>query len=109
VACCLLIETTEAVANIDAILDVPGIDCAVVAQFDLSTALGVHGRFDAPAFIEAVNTIEHAARGRQIPLGAAALTPEQSRTLIASGYRILFHGFDVLMLKDLVAATRDWN
>lgn len=109
VACCLLIETTEAVANIDAIFDVSGIDCAVVAQFDLSTALGVHGRFDAPAFREAVDTIEHSAQARQIPLGGAALTSEQSRALIASGYRVLFHGFDVLMLKGLVAATRDWN
>ncbi len=107
--CCLLIETAEAVANIDAILDVPGVDCAVVAQFDLSTALGVHGQFDAPEFLDAIRTIEHAASTRSVALGAAALSPEQSRALIDDGYRVLFHGFDVLMLKALVADTRNWS
>ena len=57
--CCLLIETAEAVEHIEAILDVPGIDLAVVAQFDLSTALGVHGRFDSPIFVDAIAAIEH--------------------------------------------------
>lgn len=109
VACCLLIETTEAVAEIDAIFDVPGVDCAVVAQFDLSTALGVHGRFDAPEFVEAVDAIEKSAQARDIPLGAAALTAEQSPALIAKGHRLLFHGFDVLMLKAVVAETRGWS
>ena len=46
--CCLLIETAEAVEHIEAILDVPGVDLAVVAQFDLSTALGVHGQSMRP-------------------------------------------------------------
>jgi hypothetical protein len=39
-----------------------------------------------------------------IPLGGAALTREQASALVAKGYRVLFTGFDVLMLKDQVAS-----
>jgi 4-hydroxy-2-oxoheptanedioate aldolase len=109
VSCCLLIETPEAVENIDAILEVPGVDLAVVAQFDLSTALGVLGQFDSPVFVDAVSRIERAATANGTPLGAAALTPEQTTSLIAKGYRVLFHGFDVLMLKNLTASFRAWT
>jgi 4-hydroxy-2-oxoheptanedioate aldolase len=109
IACVLLIETAEAVENIDAILAVPGIDLIVLAQFDLSTALGVHGRFDAPPFLEAVATVERAAQVAGVPLGTSGLTPEQSRAAVAAGYRVLIHGFDVLMLKQQVAAFRDWT
>ncbi|MEA2480173.1 MAG: 4-hydroxy-2-oxoheptanedioate aldolase [Thermoleophilaceae bacterium] len=108
ITCCLLIETAEAVENIEAILAVPGIDLIVLAQFDLSTALGVHGRFDAAPFLEAVASVERAAHAASIPLGTSALTPEQSRAAVTSGYRVLIHGFDVLMLKQQVAAFRDW-
>jgi 4-hydroxy-2-oxoheptanedioate aldolase len=64
-----------------------------VAQFDLSTALGVLGQFDSPVFRDAVATIERAATARGMPLGAAALTREQTTSLIGKGYRVLFHGF----------------
>lgn len=109
VTCCLLIETAEAVEHIDAILDVPGVDLAVVAQFDLSTALGVHGRFDSPVFVDAIVAIEQAAAANGIPLGGVALSAEQSASLIAKGYRVLIHGFDVLMLKSQVASFMTWT
>jgi 4-hydroxy-2-oxoheptanedioate aldolase len=109
IACCLLIETVEAVENIDAIVAVPGIDLIVVAQFDLSTALGVHGRFDAPELRDAVSVVERAAQATGIPLGTSALTPEQTTAAVEAGYRFLIHGFDVLMLKQQVAAFRDWT
>jgi|SRR3954471_13259240 4-hydroxy-2-oxoheptanedioate aldolase len=109
ITCSILIETAEAVENIEAILAVPGIDLAFVAQFDLSTALGVHGRFDSPEFAEAVARIEGAAKAAGIPLGTSGLTPEQSRAAVEAGYRVLIHGFDVLMLKQQVAAFRDWT
>ena len=109
VTCGLLIETAEAVAHIDGILDVPGVDLAVVAQFDLSTALGVHGRFDAPVFVDAMAAIEQAAAAKGMPLGGVALTADQSASLIAKGYRVLLHGFDVLMLKSQAASFMTWT
>jgi 4-hydroxy-2-oxoheptanedioate aldolase len=109
IACCLLIETAEAVENIDAILSTPGVDVAIVAKYDLSTALGVHGRFDAPEFTDAVATVERAAAAGSTPLGGAALTREQASAMTAAGYRLLIHGFDVFMLKQQVAAFATWT
>ena len=42
-----------------------------------------------------------------IPLGGAALTEEQTRALVKKGYRLLWHAFDVLVLKQFVRQTGD--
>ena len=108
VTCCVLIETVEAVENIDAILEVPGLDLVVVAPFDLSSALAVEGQFDSPVFVEAVATVERAAEG-QMPLCGVALTHEQSTALEHRGYRVLLNGFDVLLVKESTAAFKNWR
>jgi 4-hydroxy-2-oxoheptanedioate aldolase len=107
VTCCVLIESAEAVENIESIVQVAGVDVVVVAPFDLSGALGVEGRFDSPVFVEAVARVERALQ-QKIPLGGVAFTPEQSAALVARGYRVLLHGFDVLMLKERTAAFTAW-
>jgi 4-hydroxy-2-oxoheptanedioate aldolase len=107
VICMLLIETRDAVENIDAICAVEGIDCVVVAPFDLSTELGVSGQFDHPTMRDAVSRIEAAALKADIPLGGVGLTKEATEALIARGYRIV-GGFDILWLKGAVAQSRSW-
>ncbi len=102
IVCCLLIETVEALENIDAIFDVDGVDMAFVAPFDLSTTLGISGQFENPIFIEAVKKIETAAKKANIPLGAGpANTKAQIDDLLSRGYRIV-GGFDILQLKGMV-------
>jgi hypothetical protein len=44
-----------------------------------------------------------------MPLGGVAMTAEQSASLIAKGYRVLLHGFDVLMLSNQVAGFMTWT
>jgi 4-hydroxy-2-oxoheptanedioate aldolase len=108
IECIVLIETAEAVENIESIVAVPGIDAAVIAQFDLSTALGVHGDFEAQEFKDAVQRIERAVLSRGLPLGGSALTRDATRAMVDRGYTFLFHGFDLLMLKAGVESFRDW-
>jgi 4-hydroxy-2-oxoheptanedioate aldolase len=107
--CTLLVETRSAVENIEAICEVEGIDCLTVAPFDLSTDLGVSGRLDAPEVLEAVDHVERVAGSAGIPLGGAALTPQQTRHLVQKGYRVLWHGFDVLALEQFVRQTAEWR
>lgn len=107
--CALLVETRSAVDNLEAICEVEGIDCLTVAPFDLSTELGVPGRLDAPEVREAVDHIERVALAAGIPLGGAALDPEQTRRLVERGYRLLWHGFDVLALQQFVRQTAQWR
>jgi 4-hydroxy-2-oxoheptanedioate aldolase len=115
IVCMLLIETRAAIENIEVICNVDGVDCMVIAPFDLSTELGVPGRLDAPEFREAVGHLESVILQAGIPLGGAALTHDQTRDLLKRGYRVLVHGFDVLMLAGLVRQAaacekiRNWH
>jgi 2-keto-3-deoxy-L-rhamnonate aldolase RhmA len=95
------------VQSIDAIVRVPGLDVVVIAPFDLSTALGVEGRFDAPAFVEAVEAVERAAKDAGLPLCGVALDASRAAALAARGYRALLRGIDVFMLEEAIAAFRE--
>ncbi len=105
----LLIETRAAVETIEAICKVEGIDCMVLGTFDLSTELGVSGRFDAPEMRAAVTHLERVILEAGIPLDAAALTREQTRAILERGYWLPVHGFDVLMLSGLVRQAAEWR
>ena len=67
------IETAEALAELDAILELPGIDSIVIGPNDLSGALGVMGQIDHPRVVEAVGSIAARSRaaGRYVGIGMA--------------------------------------
>ena len=105
--CCLLVETADAVANIDEICAVEGIDLLVPAMFDLSTDLGLMGQFDHPDLLAAMGKVEAAAKAANIPLGNAALNETQARSLFDRGYRVIA-GFDVLWLREKTLQAQAW-
>jgi 4-hydroxy-2-oxoheptanedioate aldolase len=107
--CTLLIETRGAIENIEEICRVEGLDCLTIAPFDLSTELGVSGQLDAPELLEAVNHAERVILEAGIPLGGAALNQQQTKALIDRGYRLVWHNFDVLILKQFVRQTAEWR
>ncbi len=106
--CCLLVETRDAIENIEAICAVEGIDAIIPAQFDLSTDLGISGQFDHPDFQDAIAKVEDAANAAGIPLGNVGLAKPQAEALFAKGYRIIA-GFDILWLKGMAAETQSWT
>lgn len=106
--CMLLIETLGALESIEDIARVEGVDCMVVASFDLSTELGISGQFTHPKFTEAVARIERAAFAAGIPLCGAGFTREQTEANIAKGYRLI-GGFDLLWLKNAVQQSIEWT
>lgn len=103
----LLIETRDAVENIEDICTVDGIDILVVALFDLTTDLGVMGQFDHPDVRAAMQKIETAARKHAIPLGSNALDADMAQGLFARGYRAIA-GFDVLWLRARTIEFNSW-
>jgi 4-hydroxy-2-oxoheptanedioate aldolase len=92
------IEDAEAVANLDAILAVPGIDVVVIASFDLSMSLGVPGQFGHPDVLRLVAEAEPKVLKAGLPLGGVALTAEAAQARRKAGYRLLLLGFDVVLL-----------
>jgi 4-hydroxy-2-oxoheptanedioate aldolase len=85
-----MIETGEAISNLDDILSVPGIDAIYVGPADLSLSLGSSPFYseDDPVFTEALETIVAACRRHGVVAGIHAtgvLTPrrrEQGFTMI---------------------------
>jgi 4-hydroxy-2-oxoheptanedioate aldolase len=107
--CALLIETRAAIDNIEEICQVEGIGCRTIAPFDLSTELGVSGQLNAPELVQAVAYAERVILESGIPLAGAALTQEQTHSLVKKGYRLLWHAFDVLLLKQFVRQAAEWR
>ncbi len=55
-------ETTEALAAIEEIVAVEGVDGIFVGPYDLSIAMGIPGEFDNPEFVAAVDRITKACK-----------------------------------------------
>jgi 4-hydroxy-2-oxoheptanedioate aldolase len=95
----LLIETAEAVRNIDAIVATPGVDLAIIGGGDLATAMGHHGRVEQADVRAAIARAEAAILRSGVVLGGAARSTEQANELIARGYRHISLGFDWALLQ----------
>lgn len=67
----IIIEQKQAVENIDAIVDVPGIDVVFIGPNDLSHSYGFRGR-QTPEVKEAMAKVVAAAKRRNIPVGRTA-------------------------------------
>lgn len=66
----VMIETADALAAIDEIVRVPGLDSVVIGPMDLSASLGVLGEREHPAVVAAIERIIAAARKAGIFVGA---------------------------------------
>ncbi|MEX0783574.1 MAG: aldolase/citrate lyase family protein [Dehalococcoidia bacterium] len=89
VACIPMIETKQAVAQLDVILDVPGIDAVYVGPADLSITLGLPpGMANEGAFEEARVKIAAACNSRGITPGIHA-NAQLAEKHAAAGYRMI--------------------
>jgi 4-hydroxy-2-oxoheptanedioate aldolase len=83
-----MIETGEAVDNLDEILSVPGLDSIFVGPSDLSVSLGHTPGFDPrfPKVYDAIVKIAEAAKRHNIPAGIHTGTIEYTREMEGLGY-----------------------
>jgi 4-hydroxy-2-oxoheptanedioate aldolase len=86
-----MIETAEAVKNLDDILSVPGIDAVYVGPSDLSLAMGCKPRLDQtdPPVVEAQQVIVDKCKKHGVIAGIHNATAEYSVKMIAAGYRFV--------------------
>lgn len=101
------IETEAAVANLDAILDVPELGFVFVGPLDLSVSLGHPGALDHPAVEEAVETIRSSAVEAGVPVGGLGFGPDDVREKAANGYQILHVGSTTGALQETVGPWLD--
>lgn len=94
----LQIEAAEGVANLDAILAVPHIDCVFVGPFDLSQSLGIPGEVEDKRIFEAMEDIVARAGRRAVAVGNFAVTIQQAHRFLDMGIRFLAYGADTLII-----------
>ena len=102
VACLVIIETAEAIENIDAILAVDGLDSFIIGPADLSIALGVPLDTQHPKVTQATDTVLAAARRAGKPAGLVynPSEPALMQRQVEQGARVLLASGDEWMLHD---------
>ncbi len=111
VACIIQIEHIHAVENLDAILQVEGIDALVIGPYDLSTSMGKPGQVDEPEVQSAIRQVKEACRARRKPLAIFSVSLEGARRALEEGFDFVVVGADSLLLANaaagLVAGCRE--
>jgi 2-dehydro-3-deoxyglucarate aldolase/4-hydroxy-2-oxoheptanedioate aldolase len=94
----VLVETKEAVENIEEIL-IPGIDLVLVGFQDLAHSFGIPGQYDHPKVRDAMARVQRLSKERGIATAAAVNRPEQMQTVVASGAQYLLYGTDLVLMR----------
>jgi len=95
-----MIETAQALDNLDAILSVEGLDAIYIGPSDLSLALGCKPAFDElePAAAAAVDHILARAQAHGVVAGIHNGTPEAALARIAKGFRFVTISSDARLM-----------
>ena len=99
------VETAEAVANLDEILEVPGLDGIFIGPMDLSTSMGHLGKMGHPDVQSAIATVEAKALKANKILGTVSANWDQAKQLYDRGYQMITLMADGVGLANLAADT----
>lgn len=94
ILCVVQIESARALENVEAIAMVDGVDVLFVGPRDLTSALGVAGRFDAPEYREALARVVAAARSAGVAAGILVADSEHAAAFLREGFRFVAVGSD---------------
>lgn len=104
------IEHKDAVANIEEILSVPGIDGTFIGPYDLSLSLGLPGQLNHPDMVAAKVKVRDATLAHSLIAGVHCVHPhtaaDDCRRAVAEGYRFIALGTDILFLGDSARALQ---
>jgi 2-keto-3-deoxy-L-rhamnonate aldolase RhmA len=106
--CALLqLETTAAIANLEAIAAVPGVDALFVGPADLSGTMGLPGQLDHPDVLAQMASAAKRANAIGMPIGSVGGTPETVAKYRAMGYDYVAVASDLgLLMRAAQAAAK---
>lgn len=108
VATVLQVETEGALADVETIAGLDGLDALFVGPADLSARLGVFGEFGHETFQDAIERIVTAAQDAGVPVGTLATGPDQVETRLNEWEMdYLVAGTDVGYLRSGAATYRN--
>lgn len=91
---CIQIETKEALANVDAIAAVDGVDVLFVGPMDLSVSLGIARQFEHPDYKAACVKVVEAARSHGKASGVLLLDGKELAGSFDEGFTFIGVGSD---------------
>lgn len=100
-----MIETRQALHNLDAILAVPGIDAVFVGPSDLSVSLSGGADLDSPQVAAALDYVVQRATAAGKFAGVFAITHAYAAQQVARGYRFVAVQQDALFLQTAANAA----
>lgn len=91
-------EHIDAVNNIEAIVQVAGVDAVFVGPYDLSASLGQLGEVGHPDVLAAIDRVTQVCHTAHLPLGIFGLTTNAVKPYIERGYTLITVGVDTVLL-----------
>jgi 2-dehydro-3-deoxyglucarate aldolase len=98
VAVIIQAEHIDAVTNIEAIVQVAGIDAVLIGPYDLSASVGRMGQLDHPDVTQAIDHVTMVCRAAGVRLGAFGVSAEAIRPYLDRGYTLIVAGVDTMLL-----------
>lgn len=104
-----MIEHHRAVAELEAILSVEGLDAILIGPYDLSASMGLTAQFGHPEFCATMERIRTLAVAKDIPVGVHVVepSPEKLQHRLDEGYRFIAYSIDAAMLHSVVSYATD--
>jgi 2-dehydro-3-deoxyglucarate aldolase len=103
----LQIESRTAVANIEAICAVDGVDCVFIGPSDLAAGYGYLGNANHPEVQEAMQQVFAAAKAAGVPVGILAPVEADARRYIEMGATMVAVGSDQGLFRAATQGLRD--
>lgn len=100
-------EHRDAVANIESIVQVPGVDAVLLGPYDLSASLGKMGKVDDPDVVTAIRRVTDVCRKAGMPLGFFGVSAAAVAPRVAEGYTLIVAGVDTLLIGNGAKALLD--
>jgi 4-hydroxy-2-oxoheptanedioate aldolase len=98
------IESAKAVANIDEIAAVEGLDLLYIGPNDLSGSVGRFREFEHPDVTKAIDCAFKGIRRAGKPAGIVPYGPHGTADLFRAGYAMIAAGTDVALMRSAAAA-----
>jgi 2-keto-3-deoxy-L-rhamnonate aldolase RhmA len=105
ILCIVQIERREAVENLEAMLDVPGVDVACLGCMDLSVDLGVPGQIDHPTMVKAMDRVIAVSRAKGIAAGIISPDVHLIERWIDRGMRFVSYATEAILLEEAASAA----
>ena len=100
-----MIESINAVNNLDEILQVDGLDAILIGPYDLSASMGLTAEFDDGKFQEIIKKIQEKSERKKIACGIHVVLPyaDELQEKVNDGYRFIAYSIDSVFLNHAAA------